>query len=107
MKHRGALGGGVDEIGLWSGMDGSLGGVKYRAPYDANKIAIQLLCRMRNLSKIQPHDFSTVAINAVNRVSGGKRLFLGSLQQTCNEYLYLNINKSNLVFLLQKSSGDF
>ena len=51
--------------------------------------------------------FSTVAINAVNRVSGGKRLFLASLQQTCNEYLYLNINKSKLAFLLQKSSGDF
>ena len=40
--------------------------------------------------------FSTVAINAVNRVSGGKRLFLASLQQTGNEYLYLNINKSLL-----------
>ena len=51
--------------------------------------------------------FSTFAINAVNRVSGGKRLFLASLQQTCNEYLYLNINKRKLAFLLQKSSGDF
>ena len=40
-------------------------------------------------------------------VSVGKRLFLASLQQTCNEYLYLNINKSKLAFLLQKSSGDF
>ena len=36
-----------------------------------------------------------------------KRLFLTSLQQTCNEYLYFNINKSKLAFLLQKSSGDF
>ena len=49
---------------------------------------------------------STVAINAVNRVSGGKRLFLASLQQTCNEYLYLNINKCELAFLLQKPSSD-
>ena len=51
--------------------------------------------------------FSTLAINAINRVSGGKRLFLAFLQQTCNEYLYLNINKSKLAFHLQKSSGDF
>ena len=51
--------------------------------------------------------FSTVAINASNRVSGGKRLFLASLQQTCDEYLYWNINKSKLAFLLQKYSGDF
>ena len=50
--------------------------------------------------------FSTVATNAVNRVSGGKRMFLASLQQTCHEYLYLN-KKSKLAFLLQKSSGDF
>ena len=50
---------------------------------------------------------STVTINAVNGVSGGKKLLLASLQQTCNEYLYLNINKSKLAFLLQKSSGDF
>ena len=50
---------------------------------------------------------STVTINAINRVSGGKKLFLASLQQTCYEYLYLNINKSKLAFLLQKSSGDF
>ena len=39
-------------------------------------------------------------------MSGGKRLFLASLQQTCNEYLYSNINKSKLAFLLQKSSGE-
>ena len=37
--------------------------------------------------------FSTVAINAVKRVSGGKRLFLASLQQTCNGDLYLNIKQ--------------
>ena len=36
-----------------------------------------------------------------------KRLFLTSLQQTCNKYLYLNTNKCKLVFLLQKSSCDF
>ena len=44
---------------------------------------------------------------AENRVSGGKRLSLASLQQTCNEYIYLKINKSKLAFLLQKSSGAF
>ena len=35
------------------------------------------------------------------------RLFLTSLKQTCNEYLYLNINKCKLAFLLQKPSSDF
>ena len=39
-------------------------------------------------------------------MSEGKRLFLTSLQQTCNEYLYLNINKCELAFLLQKPSSD-
>jgi len=39
-------------------------------------------------------------------VSEGKTLFLTSLQQTCNEYLYLNINKCELAFLLQKPSSD-
>ena len=34
-----------------------------------------------------------------------ERLFLASLQQTCNEYLYLSINKSKLALLLKKSSG--
>ena len=53
------------------------------------------------------YDFVNCRKNAVNRMSGGKRLFLASLQPTCNEYLYLNINKSKLAFLLQKSSGDF
>ena len=33
-------------------------------------------------------------------MSGGKILLLASLQQTCNEYFYLNINKSKLAFLL-------
>ena len=37
-----------------------------------------------------------------------KRLVLTSLTQTCNEYLYLNINKCiKLAFLLQKPSSDF
>ena len=53
------------------------------------------------------YDSSTIVINAVNRVSVGKILFLASLQQTCNEYLHLNINKCKLAFLLQKPSSDY
>ena len=37
--------------------------------------------------------FTTVTRNAVNKsVWRKKRLFLTSLKQTCNEYLYLNVN---------------
>ena len=36
-----------------------------------------------------------------------KRLFLTYFKQTCNEYLYLNINKCKLAFLLQKPFSDF
>ena len=50
---------------------------------------------------------STVTINTIKKSVRRKKQFLASLQQKCNEYLYLNINKSKLVFLLQKSSGDF
>ena len=51
--------------------------------------------------------FRTVTRNAVNKCLKEKRLFLTSLKQTCNEYLYLNINKCKLAFLLQKPSSDF
>ena len=36
-----------------------------------------------------------------------KKTVLVFPQQTCNECLYLNINKCKLAFLLQKPSSDF
>merc|ERR1711989_281093 len=61
--------------------------------------------KVHRLEKSSPTPLVALLTN-IRYVSEGKRLFLTSLQQTCNEYLYLNINKCELAFLLQKPSSD-
>ena len=55
MQHRGAISG----LG-WIGLDGSPGGVKYRAPYGANNLEIAL---NGSTKKCPRYLFSIVALN--------------------------------------------